>query len=255
MDINDNYITEAPEHANAAKIFDGQWSSRVPGLEAVTGPVPLFEDHRIQWLIDHRGRFDGQKVLELGPLEAGHTSMLVNAGADVLAIEANTLAYLRCLIVKEALDMKTARFLLGDFDKYLQTTPEQFDLILASGVLYHMSDPLRTLQNMMRCADELLIWSHFFDDAAMPTDDIRRRAFTGETYERELEGDTLTYYRQAYQGVEENPLFMGGVFSGSAWIDRNQAIALMESRGYAVTVTHRHDEHPNGPAASLYAKR
>jgi Protein of unknown function (DUF1698) len=82
-------------------------------------------------------------VLELGPLEGAHTYRLQQLGAGrILAIESNVEAYLKCLIVKEALGMKRAEFMLGDFTLYLQECTERFDLVFCCGVLYHMQDPL-----------------------------------------------------------------------------------------------------------------
>lgn len=85
-------------------------------------------------------------VLELGPLEAGHTYMLEKMGArSIVAVEANSRAYLKCLIVKELFELKRAKFLLGDFVAYLKNNTRHFDLCLASGVLYHMQNPAELL--------------------------------------------------------------------------------------------------------------
>ena len=78
----------------------------------------------------------GRTVLELGPLEAGHSYLLERLGAaEIVGIEANTRAYLRCLVVKEILGLGRARFLCGEFVSYLRTSDRRFDLAVASGVL------------------------------------------------------------------------------------------------------------------------
>lgn len=256
MHINDNYVADAPAPENAVKLFSGRWSSRIPGFEAASGAIPLFEDHRIQWWLDHRGRgFEGQSVLELGPLESGHTHMLQRAGASVLAIEASTEAFLKSLVVKEILELERVRYLLGDFDRFLETTDQRFDAVLACGVLYHMSDPLKTLQNIMRVSDEVFIWSHFFVESAMPLGDSRRRFFTEDVVSRELNGETMTYHPQVYPEDTTTVGFIGGVMSGSSWLERDDVVALFERNGFVVTLAHEHDDHPHGPAASLHARR
>jgi SAM-dependent methyltransferase len=84
-------------------------------------------------------------VLELGPLEGGHSFMFERLGArEVIAIEANPRAYLKCLIIKELLDLRRVRFLCGDFLEYLRADGTDFDLVFASGVLYHMRNLART---------------------------------------------------------------------------------------------------------------
>ncbi|WP_204313559.1 hypothetical protein, partial [Klebsiella michiganensis] len=67
--------------------------------EVHAGEIRLYDDARIAWLVSSVGGLQGLDVLELGPLEASHTAMLLAAGAkSVLAIEANQLAFLRCLV-------------------------------------------------------------------------------------------------------------------------------------------------------------
>ena len=93
------------------------------------GLLPVFEDVRIEWAVPQHGGVGGKRVLELGPLDGAHTYMLERFdSAEVVAVEANTHAYLRCLIVKELLEIRRARFLLGDFVEYLRATRDKFDV-------------------------------------------------------------------------------------------------------------------------------
>jgi hypothetical protein len=110
------YSRQAPSPAAPFDIFKDDWSSEVPGFK--TGASPLFDDSRIKWLESQLGSFEGKRVLELGPLEGGHTFMMERAGATVTAIEANQRAFLKCLIVKDAFHLKS-EFLFGDFRPYL----------------------------------------------------------------------------------------------------------------------------------------
>src|SRR5205814_564703 len=108
-------IQEAPSPQTALDIFAREWASKLPEefeyLRA--GNVPLFQDSRIEWAGERLG-LKGKSILELGPLEGGHTYMLEKMGAEsIVAIEANTKAFLKCLIIKEILDLKSARFLCG----------------------------------------------------------------------------------------------------------------------------------------------
>src|SRR5262245_13361055 len=90
-EVLDQYVRSAPSPANIAALVQDQWLSRLPaemGLEG--GRAGLFDDariHRLLGLID----IAGQDVLELGPLEGGHSTHFARAGAGrVTAIEANS---------------------------------------------------------------------------------------------------------------------------------------------------------------------
>src|SRR5688572_27997205 len=71
-----NFFDAVPSAQNALDLFKGEWSCRLPdsiGLVASTVPVRAFEDYRVEWFSRAIGGFAGKRVLELGPLEAGHT--------------------------------------------------------------------------------------------------------------------------------------------------------------------------------------
>ena len=78
MSILDQYVTSAYTPQDALDIFKGEWSSKLPeplaGLES--GSIPLFEDGRIEWALAQLGGIESKTVIELGPLEAGHSYML-----------------------------------------------------------------------------------------------------------------------------------------------------------------------------------
>ena len=139
-----------PAHQNGVDLFAGKWASDLGKVRSIigTGAIDLFvADTRpaiaAAALGDETGRLDGMRVLELGPLEAGHSYQLENLGAEyLLGIEANAEAYLKCLIVKEMLNLQKCHFLLGDVENFLKKTDKTFDMVFCSGILYHMQDPL-----------------------------------------------------------------------------------------------------------------
>lgn len=125
------YIKSIPSHQNAIDIFKGEWSSRLPDpyVNLSAGSLPLFEDARIIWADEKLGGFKDKTVLELGPLEGGHTFMLERLGASsIISIESNKRAFLKCLIVKNILQLKRTQFLLGDFMTYLHKNQDKFDI-------------------------------------------------------------------------------------------------------------------------------
>jgi hypothetical protein len=183
-------------------IFNGEWASRFPGDLATlpAGQSPLFEDSRITWAIEQFGGITGHHMLELGPLEAGHTFMLEQLGAaSITAIEANTRAFLKCLIVKEMLQLKRSQFLCGDFVEYLRATQQKFDSCLACGVLYHMANPAELLRLIAQSADRVFIWTHYFDRDPITSDPALLAKFHLDGIPSEHYGFSHTLYRQEYQ--------------------------------------------------------
>ena len=254
---NWNYVDEIPAAQTAVDLFKGTWTTSFPDDVAVSGgDIALFHDHRLLWLFGVYPDISDWHVLELGPLEGGHTFMLHQAGAKkITAIEAHQLAFLKCLVVKETYNLDRAHFLLGNFEKYLEGPGEKVDLILASGVLYHLTDPLATLITMIERSDRIFLWSHFFDAQAMPPGDPRHVGFTGEVREREIGAHRLTYHMRSYRGGDIDPKFCGGLAPGSVWLDFTEVKKLFETRGYVVTPVYEHLDHPNGPASALLAHK
>jgi SAM-dependent methyltransferase len=255
--VLDSYVGRPPSGENATAIFAGEWSSRLPApYDGCTGTADLFEDARITWASTLIGGFDGLRVLELGPLEAGHTTMLERAGAaSVVAVESNVRAYLKCLIVKELLGLSRCSFELGDFVAYLNDTSERFDLCVASGVLYHLDDPIAALALMGRVSDRLLIWTHYYDAVVLDANP----AFAGRFYAGERadhDGFEYTRYRQNYGEALKWHGFCGGSKAYCHWLGRQDILGMLHRLGFErIEVGFDHPNHPNGPAFAVVAQR
>ena len=59
--VHEFYESGIATHDTAIQIFDNQWVSKLPGLEA--GTVPLFQDSRVEWSIDQAGGLKGKRCL------------------------------------------------------------------------------------------------------------------------------------------------------------------------------------------------
>ena len=249
-----NHFVSAPPSAEAPfQIFVGEWSSIIPGIGL--GRASLFDDARIKWLRNACGGFAGKNILELGPLEGGHTYMMASAGASqVTSIEANTRAYLKCLIVKETLGFN-ARFLLGDFREYLRTTQARYDFLLASGVLYHVMDPTALLSSMARVSDRIGIWTHYFDADVVARNDRLRNKFCLEPETREERGIKIVTHRQRYLDALKWSGFCGGTAEESKWLTRESLLNYLAALGFRTSTTMEEQDHENGPCILLYAER
>ena len=252
----DQYDSSYPRNQNAIDLLPG-WNTALPPECGVTaGPLGTFRDVRILWAKQCFGSLDGARVLELGPLEAGHTIHLERLGARVLGIESNKLAFLRCLVVKELANLRHARFLLGDFIKWMESTTETYDLIVASGVLYHMHDPLRLLELASKCSGALYLWTHFVSDEAMPIGDPRRAVLADKPTVVDFHGRPMRLYKRTYAHAEDNDSFTGGMEDAHSWMHRDDIIGALRLLGYDdIRVAQETSGHQNGPCFSVFARK
>jgi SAM-dependent methyltransferase len=244
----------APAHQNAVDIFEGKWASDLgavcPGLRS--GEVALFADDTRPRILAERlgsaGRLDNLSVLELGPLEGGHTYQLEKLGAKrVLAIEANVEAFLKCLIVKEIAELRVARFMLGDFTEYLMTTEERFDIVMCCGVLYHQADPLQLIEAIARVTSKCFVWTHYFDASHYrgPPREVRPHPrYPG-----------VKLYATVYRDMDYGR-YWGGIQPVSAWLTRDDLLTAFKGAGFrSIEVLDDAPDHPGGTAITFTASR
>lgn len=251
------YVTSMPSAQNAVDAVEGWNLALPPEAGATAGIGAFFHDPRIDWTCEQFGSLDGKTVLELGPLEASHTYMLHQKGAEEIhAIEANRLAFLRCLVVKELLDLRRAKFFLGNFVEWLKNRDQKYDLIVGSGILYHMEDPIELIDLLARRTDNLFLWTHYMDEASMPPDDPRRQVFVGEPEIFDYKGVAVHVQKRSYHRAWKNATFCGGMYDIHRWIDRNDLLAVLRAAGFDdIRIAHDQPDHQNGPSFSIFARR
>jgi hypothetical protein len=251
--VEGKFEHRAPSPQTAVDIFGGKWASNLKAVCGVTGTgdSDLFSDARIKMAAEalgKDGRFDGARILELGTLEAAHTYQLEQLGAErLVTVESNTEAYLKCLIVKEILQLKS-RFLCGDAIAYLQETTEYYDLIFCSGILYHMADPVGLISLICQRASSSFVWTHYQSDEAIKSNIRKARVLISHGFE-------TTYYELAYSDMRYDR-FWGGNTPVAAWMTQAEIIRAFRHFGFeSSAVLQDHPEHPAGGAFSLAAWR
>ncbi|GJE58637.1 class I SAM-dependent methyltransferase [Methylobacterium trifolii] len=255
MTVEPKLLSTAPSDQNVLDLFKGEWSSRMPadlGVTVQPGHAALFEDDRLQWANAVLGPLDGLDVLELGPLEGAHATMLERFGAgSITAVEANPRAFLKCLCVKEIFGLQRTRFKLGSFVPYLETCAP-VDLVVACGVLYHMTDPLRLLELICAKADRIFLWTHVFDPALVAERDDRALFSAPQA----LAGTPYRGVRRRYpEAAKSWRGFSGGADAHAMWLERDSLLAYLRDKGYALTINFEETHHVNGPALALCAQR
>ncbi|MBN8608773.1 MAG: class I SAM-dependent methyltransferase [Caulobacterales bacterium] len=81
------------------------------------------------------------RVLDIGCFEGGVSHNLAVLGAKVVGLEARETNLRRCEFVAQAAGLSNVRYVLGDMLRLDDHGLGEFDLIVASGVLYHIDAP------------------------------------------------------------------------------------------------------------------
>lgn len=252
----------APGDQNALDLFAGEWSSQPPAArgDLKAGATPLFDDPRVLWAHDRlqemglAGGVTGRDVLELGPLEGGHSYLLDRLGAkSVTAIEANPRAYLKCLVAKETFGMPRVHFLLGDALIHLRTTVKHYDIGFACGILYHLTNPVELLELLARRCDAIFLWTVFHDAEFVAQNPVPGAKFS-EVLEREHAGFKHKVHRFNYGPSLDWKGFCGGGDVFSYWMERPEILAALERFGFNEI---RSEQQPNvhGSALMLVARK
>lgn len=244
-------LTVPPTPLTAFELFKDEWASIVPGFGM--GSTGLFDDPRVRWLGEQVGGFAGKNILELGPLEGGHSFMMARAGAArITAIESNTRAFLKCLIVKNAIKFE-ADFMLGDFRQYLASTTDRYDFVLASGILYHMSNPVKLLADMARVAPSFGVWTHYYDHEAISCRPELKKRFAREPTVQRFHGRAVVTHEQRYVHPANSLWFRGGNARSSHWLTQESLLDVLDALGLKVMIHEIIRDHPNGPSLLFYA--
>ena len=116
-------------------------------IEAGTNPLT---DFRMKDLLEKNGgNFYGQRILDVGCLEGGYTTAAIKFGAkEAVGIDAREINIQRCNLVKKLLKLNNLVFYKSKCQDIKTLNLGVFDVIICSGLLYHLDNPYIFLQEM-----------------------------------------------------------------------------------------------------------
>lgn len=251
----DRYVTDFPSDATAFALQAGAWKFDYDQLDRNAIVENAKSDGRPRFCAETFTGFRDFRILELGPSDGYNTLGMELEGAhDIVSIEASTSAFLRCLILKNAMGLR-AKFLLGDFLKYLYQPGLTVDLVYASGVLYHLYDPVEFLIRCGEVAPHLFLWTFYYDAQKVRDNPHERERFAADTNDqRSIGRSTFSYHRRFYEPqLAADPKYQGGLGDYANWLDWDDVQRAVALAGYEI-VKIINDEYAGMPARNIFAR-
>ena len=136
----------SPLHHNI-KLADGIYTAY--SEEFYSGP------QEIMGVLNHAlsGDFAGKRVLDVGCNEGYFSAECALQGAEVLGIEARLINIKKLEFVKSVLGLPRFRFVRDDAMAVTRERYGSFDVVLVTGLLYHLEDPFTLLDNVSQLCD------------------------------------------------------------------------------------------------------
>jgi len=182
--------------------------------------------------------------------------MLQSMGADkIISVEANSRAFLKCLCVKEIFKLDRVEFKLGDFMSFLKEDESNYDIVFASGVLYHMEEPVELLKMISKVTDRTYIWTHYYDKSILQGRvDLAHKFCAAQSIK--YDGIIYECSTQLYKESVNWPGFCGGHQLSSKWLTRESILKALKQFGFnEIQISFDAPDHINGPAFAICANK
>jgi 2-polyprenyl-3-methyl-5-hydroxy-6-metoxy-1,4-benzoquinol methylase len=110
-------------------------------------------------VINHElsGAFEGKHILDVGCLEGYFSAECALQGASVVGVDGKTINIRKCEFVRSVLSIPNLTFVKDDAMKITRQKYGSFDVVLALGLLYHLSNPFKFLANMADLCDGFIL--------------------------------------------------------------------------------------------------
>jgi SAM-dependent methyltransferase len=145
-------------------------------------------DHRLKMLIWRTP--EDARVLELGCLEGGHSTILAQHCRELVAVDIQESNLSKARWVSQAAyKSKNIRWVNKDVEIHDFDDLGRFDIAMNMGVLYHLSEPWNLLRRLARVTRSMMwLWTHYApEDASL----IERGGYAGILYDEPPEDHPL----------------------------------------------------------------
>ena len=200
------------------------------------GSFDAINDYRLDFF--WRSFPKARRILELGSLEGGHTIALARRpGVEfVLGVEGREANLQRALLAQEFFEVPNIQFVQANLETVMLAEFGAFDAIYCCGLLYHLPEPWRLVEQFAGVAPGLFLWTHC---VAEESADTFAHGYKGQ---RRLEG-----------GQDEA---LSGLSPDSFWPTLGSLCNMLTDFGFSELRLLENDlKHSNGPAVIIAAFR
>jgi hypothetical protein len=220
--------------AEFAKLGPWIFQFRIEGKD-YGGGISAVGDARLEQFF--RFAPDAATILELGSLEGAHTFLLAeHPGVQrVLALEGREAHLRKARFVQELLQIRNAEFAQANLEHVKLSEFGKFDAVFCSGLLYHLPEPWKLIEQLPALAPTLFIWTQYAAE--------NEAIDVGRGFRGKIHGE----------GGPNEPL--SGMSATATWLTLASLRSLLSANGYRkIEIIHDDPTHVNGPAVTLGAR-
>lgn len=179
-----------------------------------------------------------ETILELGALEGAHTFIMAQRPGikRVVALEGREANLRKARFVQELLQIPNVELAQANLEHADLRGFGNFDAIFCCGLLYHLPEPWKLIEQCPSIAPLLFLWTQY---AAENEAHDLGNGWRGKTH---------------IEGGPDEPL--SGMSATATWLTLDSLRALLVASGYgSVDVIYDDPSHANGPAVTIGARR
>jgi SAM-dependent methyltransferase len=180
---------------------------------------------------------EAKTILELGALEGAHSFILAQRpGVErVVAVEGREANLRKARFVHNLLEVRNVEFIQANLEHADLARLGKFDAVFCCGLLYHLPEPWKLVEQLPAVAPVLYIWTQY------AREEEARDVGPGLRGKIHIEGG------------EDEPL--SGMSATATWLTVQSLRDLFRASGYKqVDVIYDDPAHPNGPAVTIGAR-
>lgn len=167
------------------------------------------------------------RVLDLGCLDGIFSIEFANQGAETIGIDIREDNIVKCQFYKEVMNLKNVQFITDDVRNVTKDKYGQFDIIICSGLLYHLDvpDSFILLENLFKAVNDVLIIDTHFSQHPNKKIVYKENEYAGNYFNEFPEDTPLHKQLKLRLAAYKNP--------NSFWFSRPSLVNYLSACGFS----------------------